>query len=30
MPKGAINFSALKPVGTDCIKAHPDDLVQID
>lgn len=30
MPQGAINFSALKPVGTDCIKAHPDDLVQID
>ncbi|QLH08439.1 hypothetical protein [Candidatus Nitrosotenuis sp. DW1] len=30
MPKGTINFSALKPVGTDCIKAHPDDLVQID
>ena len=30
MPNGAINFSALKPVGTDCIKAHQDDLVQID
>ena len=30
MPKGAINFSALKPVGTDCIKAHPDDLISID
>lgn len=30
MPEGAINFSALKPVGTDCIKAHPDDLISID
>jgi len=30
MPRGAINFSALKPVGTDCIKAHPDDLISID
>jgi len=30
MPKGAINFSALKSVGTDCIKAHPDDLISID
>lgn len=30
MPKGAINFSALKPVGTDCIKAHADDLISID
>lgn len=30
MPKGVINFSALKPVGTDCIKAHPDDLISID
>ncbi|MBM2852486.1 MAG: hypothetical protein HW420_1033 [Candidatus Nitrosotenuis sp.] len=30
MPKGVINFSALKPVGTDCVKAHPDDLISID
>ncbi len=30
MPKGAINFSALKSVGTDCIKAHADDLISID
>ena len=30
LPKGMINFLALKPVGTDCIKVHADDLVQID
>ena len=30
IPKGKINFSELKPVGTDCIKASPDDLIQID
>lgn len=29
VPKGKINFSELKPVGTDCIKGHPDDLIQI-
>jgi len=30
IPKGKINFSGLKPVGTDCIRADPDDLLQID
>lgn len=30
IPQGQINFSKLKPVGTDCIKASPDDLIRID
>ncbi len=30
IPKGRINFSQLKPVGTDCIKANVDDYIQID
>jgi len=30
IPNGKINFSGLKPVGTDCINAKPDDLLQID
>lgn len=30
IPKGKVNFSGLKAVGTDCIKADPDDLIQID
>lgn len=29
VPKGKINFSPLKPVGTDCIKGSPDDLIQL-
>ncbi len=29
IPKGKINFSPLKPVGTDCIKGDPDDLIQL-
>ncbi len=28
--KGKINFSGLKAVGTDCIRADPDELIQID
>ncbi|CDI05251.1 MAG: hypothetical protein QXY22_04740 [Candidatus Nitrosotenuis sp.] len=30
LPQGQINFTALKAVGTDCIKAHPDDLINIE
>lgn len=30
IPKGKINFSALKSVGTDCIRADPEDLIQLD
>jgi hypothetical protein len=30
LPKGKINFVRLKAVGTDCIKASPDDLIQIE
>jgi hypothetical protein len=30
LPQGRINFVALKAVGTDCIKAHPDDLINIE
>ncbi len=30
IPKGKINFSGLKSVGTDCIRADPDELLQID
>lgn len=29
IPKGKINFSELKPVGTDCIKGNADDLIQL-
>jgi hypothetical protein len=29
IPKGKINFSGLKPVGTDCVKADVDDLIQL-
>ena len=29
IPKGKINFSGLKSVGTDCVKADPDDLIQL-
>jgi len=30
IPKGKVNFSGLKSVGTDCIRADPEDLLQID
>ena len=30
IPEGKVNFSPLKPVGTDCIKGNPDDFIQID
>ncbi len=29
IPKGKISFVKLKAVGTDCIKASPDDLIQL-
>lgn len=29
IPKGKIRFSALRPVGTDCIRADADDLIQL-
>ena len=29
VPQGAIHFEELKPVGTSCIKADPDDLIQL-
>lgn len=29
VPKGQIKFEVLKPVGTDCIKSDPDDLIQL-
>ena len=29
IPKGIIQFSGLKPVGTDCIRMDPDDLLQL-
>jgi len=29
VPKGKINFSELKAVGTDCIRSDPDDLIQL-
>jgi hypothetical protein len=29
LPQGKINFVQLKAVGTDCIKANPDDLIQL-
>jgi len=28
-PKGEINFTGLKPVGTDCIRMGPDDLINL-
>lgn len=30
VPAGKINFTALKSVGTDCIKGDPNDLIQLD
>jgi len=29
IPKGKIQFSNLKAVGTDCIRSDPDDLIQL-
>lgn len=29
IPKGKINFSELRAVGTDCIKADADDLIRL-
>jgi len=29
IPNGKIKFSALKSVGTDCIRSEPDDLIQL-
>lgn len=29
IPKGKINFTELKSVGTDCVKGSPDDLIQL-
>ena len=29
VPAGTIRFTALKPVGTDCIRADPDETIQI-
>ena len=29
IPKGKIKFTELKAVGTDCIKADADDLIQL-
>jgi len=30
IPKGAINFSPLKAVGTDCIHGDEEDFIQLD
>ena len=29
VPNGSVRFAPLRPVGTDCIRADPDDLVSI-
>lgn len=29
IPQGKIKFSRLKPVGTDCVRSDPDDLIQL-
>lgn len=29
IPNGKIKFEKLKAVGTDCVKASPDDLIQL-
>jgi len=29
IPKGKINFSGLKAVGTDCVRIDPDELIQL-
>ena len=30
IPSGTVRFTELKPVGTDCIRGDPDDIVRID
>ncbi len=29
VPRGKINFTELKAVGTDCVRSDPDDLIQL-
>lgn len=29
IPSGQIKFEVLKPIGTDCIKSDPNDLIQL-
>ena len=29
IPEGTVGFAPLRPVGTDCIRADPEDLVSI-
>lgn len=29
IPNGKFKFSPLKSIGTDCIRADPDDLIQL-
>ena len=29
VPKGSINFDTLKPVGTNCIRIDPNDLIEL-
>ena len=29
IPQGSIHFAELKPVGTNCIKIDPNDLIQL-
>jgi hypothetical protein len=29
VPKGTINFSGLKPIGTNCIRIDPNDLIEL-
>ncbi len=29
IPQGQIKFETLKPIGTDCIKTDPEDLIQL-
>ena len=29
VPQGAISFDSLKPVGTNCIRIDPNDLIEL-
>ena len=29
VPKGAISFDTLKPIGTNCIRIDPNDLIEL-
>lgn len=29
VPQGTINFTGLKPVGTNCIRIDPNDLIEL-